>query len=53
MTKMVMKFPLYIEKNLGEIIKIDEPHEKGQIIKNLSNYLQIFLPKMQWSKVIH
>ena len=27
MTKMVMKFPPYIEKNLSKIINIDKPHE--------------------------
>ena len=42
---MLIKFPQYIEKNLSEIIKIDKLHEKGLIIKNFSNYLQIFLPK--------
>ena len=47
-----MKFPLCIEKNLSEIIKIYKPHKKGLII-NFSNYLQISLPKIQWSKVIH
>ena len=26
---MLMKFPLYIEKNLSEVIKIDKPNEKG------------------------
>ena len=35
-----MKLPPYNEKNLGEIIKIDEPHEKG--LKALTN-VRIFL----------
>ena len=32
MTKMVMKFPPYIEKNLSKMINIDKPHEKGLIM---------------------
>ena len=43
---MVVKFPPYIEKNINDI-KIDEPHEKGLIIKTFSNMLQISLPKIQ------
>ena len=48
-----MTFPPYIKKNLSEIINIDKPNEKG-LTSHFSNYLlQIFLPKIQWSKVIH
>ena len=37
MTKMVMKFPPYVEKNLSGIIKIDKPYEKG-----LRNHQKLF-----------
>ena len=47
---MVIIFPLYIKKNLSEIIKIDKPYENGLLIKNFSNYLQIFLPKFNDQK---
>ena len=40
MTKMVMKFPPSIGKDLSKIIKIDKLHEKDLIIKNFSNYLR-------------
>ena len=48
-----MKFPPFIEENSSEIIKIGRPHEKGLVIKSFSNYLRIFLPKIQLSEVIH
>ena len=51
MTKMAIKLPQYVKNNLFEIIKIDKPHKKGRIIKNFSNYLQIFMLKIQRLKV--
>ena len=45
-----MKFTLYNEKILSEIIKIDVMHEKGSIIKNFSKYLEMFYPKFNYQK---
>ena len=42
MTNMVMKFPPYIEKNLGEIMKIDKLHEKGLIFTLFKLFTDIF-----------
>ena len=42
MTKMLMKFPPYIEKNLSEIIKNDRLHEKGLIITLFQSLIGIF-----------
>ena len=53
MTKMVMKFPPCIEKNLSEIIKIDKPHEKGPIITIFKLFTDIFTQNssMYWEKL--
>ena len=42
MTKILMKFPPYIKKNLKEIIKIDKPHEKGLLLAFLKLLANIF-----------
>ena len=42
MTKMEMKFPPYIEKNLSEIIKIDKLHKKGLTITLFKLFTDIF-----------
>ena len=42
MTKMVMKFPPYIEKNLSQIIKIDKRNKKGLIITLFKQFKDIF-----------
>ena len=45
MTEMVMKFPLYIEKNLSEIMKINKPRGKGLIITLFGLFTDIFTQK--------
>ncbi len=42
MTKMLKKFPPYIEKNFGESIKIDKPYEKDLIITLFKLLTDIF-----------